>query len=313
MKKIFVLLFTLFLAGPVYTAVAQCQGSCCDGDIRKEETKSIIYMIGDGMGLAQVNALMLERGYAPVNMDRAHAVGLVKTYSANNRVTDSAAAGTALATGTKTNNSTVGIDPEGNILQSVMAKAVEAGLGSGIVVTCSITDATPAAFFAHVEHRRDYETVARQFTLSGIDVLMGGGRAYFDQRSDGVNLLDKLRAENYFIAEDLDDLTGVERGKVVCLISEKDPAPALEGRGDYLPDAVAKSLEILSRNASGSGKGFFLMVEGSQIDWACHRHQTEYMLGEMEDFDKAIGVALDFADNNPGTLVVVLADHETGV
>ncbi|MCC8018356.1 MAG: alkaline phosphatase [Rikenellaceae bacterium] len=308
MKKAVIYLLSGFAALLFLRSTVSCSGG------RVPETpqvRNVIYMIGDGMGLAQVSALMLEHGFAPINMERAQAVGLVKTYSANNRVTDSAAAGTALAAGTKTNNSVLGIDPEGNHLESVMTKALRAGFGTGLVVTCPITDATPGAFYAHVASRREYETIAAQLVESGINVFMGGGRRLFNDREDGVDLYADLREKGYTVVEQLSELDETHDGRVACLIDEFYPPYAGQGRGDYLPRAVAKTLEILSNN-SGDGKGFFLMIEGSQIDGAGHKNDIENVLGEMQDFDDTVGVVLDFADRNPGTLVVILADHETG-
>ncbi|MCD8102312.1 MAG: alkaline phosphatase [Alistipes sp.] len=308
MKRALIYILTGFSALVFIHSAVSCSGA---KEPEAVEVRNVIYMIGDGMGLAQVSALMLEHGFAPINMEKAHAVGLVKTYSANNRVTDSAAVGTALATGTKTNNSVLGIDPEGNHLESVMMKAMKAGFGTGMVVTCPITDATPGAFYAHVGSRREYETIAAQLAESGIDVFMGGGRRLFNDREDGVDLYADLRSKGYTVVEELDELNETGSGRVACLIDEFYPPYASAGRGDYLPRAVSKSLEILS-NDNGGGKGFFLMIEGSQIDGAGHKNDIDNVLSEMQDFDDAVGIVLDFADRNPGTLVVILADHETG-
>lgn len=275
------------------------------------EVKNIIFMIGDGMGVAQVTALMLENGNQPTNIQRAQAVGLVTTQSANNRVTDSAAAATALATGHKTDNSKIGVAPDGTVLTSILEKAEAAGMPTGVVVTCYLAHATPAAFYASSNSRYSSEDITAQLVESGVDVAFGGGKAMFDNRKDGRNLFDEARSKGYVVANNIDSVASVDRGKVIVAYSTRKHMPYMtEGRGDYLPKATAKALQILDNNARD--KGFFVMIEGSLIDYAGHYKNPELLKAELRDFDKAVGVAMDYADRTPGTLVVVLADHETG-
>lgn len=287
-------------------------GDICNSQFPERPINKIIYMIGDGMGVAQVSALMTEGDYAPLNMERATAVGLVKTRSANNRVTDSAAAGTALATGTKTDNNRLGIDPEGNELRSLMDLARDKGWKRGLVVTTHITHATPAAFYAHVYKRSSYDSIAMQLMSAGIDVAMGGGRDYFDpeKRADRKDLLAQFGAMGYNVAFDMAQAEKTDSGRLVALLAPGSMAYSQDGRGDYLPQATAHALDILTRNSDD--EGFFLMVEGSMIDYAGHDNDIERVVSEMRDFDKAVGVAFDYADSHPGTLVIVTADHETG-
>ena len=141
-----------------------------------DSVRNVIYMIGDGMGLAHVSMLAVEGGYAPTAFDRAQGIALISTYSANNRVTDSAAAGTALACGSKTNNGTLGLDPRGGRLQSLIEWAVAEGMPAGIAVKCHLQHATPAAFYAHVPDRGDEKAITRDLLASNIDVLIGAGR-----------------------------------------------------------------------------------------------------------------------------------------
>ena len=136
------------------------------------KVKNIIYMIGDGMGLCHVSMLQIEAGYAPTAFDHAQNTALIKTYSANNRVTDSAAA--ALATGYKTNNGTIGQLPDGTRVESIMAKAEKQNYATGLVVTCYLQHATPAAFYAHVKRRGDSDRISYDFMESGVDVASGG-------------------------------------------------------------------------------------------------------------------------------------------
>lgn len=278
----------------------------------QNQVKNVIMLIGDGMGATHISALMLEERYEPTNMDRAASAALIKTYSANNRVTDSAAAGTALATGHKTGNHYLGMTIEGDTLVSILTRAERKGLQTGEVVTCHLAHATPAAFYAHVPNRNMNEAIALQFASSGIDVAFGGGRDFFTSREDGRDLAAELRSSGYRVVDSFDQTADITEGRVVGLFAE-DHLPSLdEGRGDYLPRAAAKALEILTANCRRENTGFFLMIEGSQIDFVSHENDPKGIYAEMLDFDRTVGVAFDYADAHPGTLVVVCADHETG-
>ena len=273
-----------------------------------QEVKNVILMIGDGMGLAQVQAAMMQ-SKAPLQLERAQYIGLSKTYSANNRVTDSAAGGTALATGHKTNNGMVGVLPDGTAVQNIRELAQQQGLATGVVVTKDITDATPASFLAHRESRKMADDIAQDIVASGVDLFMGGGRVHFAEREDGEDLLAKLKKEGYTLVEKKDKIADISSGKVAGLFSKKHMKRASDVRGDYLPVATRQAMKILHKN---SPDGFFLMVEGSQIDSGGHANDGEFVVTETLDFDLAVGEAFDFADKNPGTLVIITADHETG-
>jgi alkaline phosphatase len=267
-------------------------------------------MIGDGMGLAQVTATQIAQDYEPLALERAHYVGLQKSYSASNRVTDSAAAGTALSTGYKTKNGMIGMTPDSLSVPSILDKAEECGMPTGVVVTYPVTNATPAAFVAHVPNRNMEDEIAMFYLENEIDVVFGGGSKRFDQRADGVNIFDTLKERNYTIAQSLSELSDINSGNVIMLPTEGSMSSRLDGRDDYLPEATAKALEILTNNADGDG--FFLMVESSMIDGYGHQNNIEGIIKETKDFDNAIKVAFDYADKHPGTLVVVTADHSTG-
>lgn len=277
------------------------------------EVKNVIYMIGDGMGISHVSAMMIQNQYKRSAFDRSNATGLVKTFSSNNRVTDSAAAGTALASGFKTKNGTLGIAENGDTVFSILSRAGKIGKKTGIVVTCEIEHATPAAFYAHVGSRGSMEEIAIQLSKDSIDVLIGGGYKYLNMRKDKIDLVKRMEGKSYTFFNSFDDLKKVSTGKVLALVDSVRLPYYDEGRGDFLPKATSKALEILTNNSEKSGdKGFFLMVEGSQIDFAGHKNDIKKVINEMDDFDKAIGIAFDYADAHPGTLVVVTADHETG-
>ena len=279
---------------------------------KEEPVRNVIYMIGDGMGLTHVSMMMLEEGYRPTSFDRSQNVALITTYSANNRVTDSAAAGTALASGRKTNNGMLGMTPDGETFESMMEKAMDEGWKAGLVVTVYLQHATPAAFYAHVPSRNDLDEISEQFVESGVDVAFGGGRKFHAaDRGDGKTLIDELKAKDYRVVYDLQEADAVDRGRIVGLFSEEYMPTVLNGRDEnYLCDATKKALEILTNNAGRKG-GFLLMVEGSQIDSEAHANNAQGILAETRDFDRAVGAAMDYADAHPGTLVVVTADHET--
>lgn len=286
-------------------------GSCCEGSSQKDEpVRNVIYMIGDGMGLAHVTMLKIENQYEPTAFDRAQNVALTITRSKNNRVTDSAAAGTALAGGKKTNNAMLGMTPDSLPVESMMVKAGRKGMQTGVVVTCYLQHATPGAFYAHVPHRKMLEAITHDMLSSEIDLLVGGGAQWLKEScGEEGDYLDAFRKKGYQVVETLDDLKKVDEGRVLAALADRH-LPHAADRGDYLPEAVAKSLDILSRNSKD--KGFLMMVEGSQIDLAAHTNDPRWLLDEMRDFDKAVNCAMDFADRTPGTLVVVVADHETG-
>lgn len=298
----------LFLAAFLLSAGSLAAQTSAEG------VRNVIYLIGDGMGLAQVSMLKIENGYEPTAFDRAEGVALISTYSANNRVTDSAAAGTALATGGKTNNSVLGLDPEGNALHSMMERAAERDMATGLAVVTYLQHATPAAFYAHVGNRGETEAITRDMLSSGIDVMLGGGWRNLQKPCDEGGTYAEA-----FAGADTGSCSRSTRprrsrpGRLLCAVDEKEfDGFAVSERGDFLPRASRKAMELLEGIAGERGGGFLLMIEGSLIDGACHGNDAERLLAEMRDFDRTVAAAMDFADRTPGTLVVVTADHETG-
>ncbi len=272
-----------------------------------DTVKNVILMIGDGMGVAQVYAGYTANG-GKLNMTTAPICGFSITYSASAFITDSGAAGTAMATGKKTTNYFIGMTPDSTEVKSVLQLAGEQGLTTGIVTTCNITHATPASFVAHEPNRRNDEEIAADFLDAAIDIFVGGGRKNFEKRKDKRNLSNELRKKNYDVVYDLEDLKKSQSKKIAALLYDKHPPKYSDKRGEMLPEAVEDVIGKLSKNKDG----FFLMVEGSQIDWAGHKRNGEYVTEEVLDFDRAVGKVLEFAAKTSNTLVVITADHECG-
>ncbi len=293
----------IFLA----TALAS---SCLAG----QSPKSIILLIGDGIGIGHITAA---RCAGPgrdgrLAMDTMPVTGLGLTHSANALVTDSAAAGTALATGGKTSNGTISQTPDGRRLESILEIARDMGKSTGIVSDKFITDATPAAFVAHVPRRGQREDIAAQMIASGVNVILGGGKQDFvpksagGARSDDRNLLDEAGKLGFDVFETADAMTASAAERIIGLFAPstmtgKRPEPTL-------PEMTAKAISTLARN----GKGFFLMSEGGKIDSEAHANNAEEVVREMLTFDDAVRASLDFAKKDSSTLVVVTADHNTG-
>ena len=269
---------------------------------QEQEVKNLILLIGDGMGLAHVSLLEIDRQFEPTAFERADAVAFVATRSANNRVTDSAAAGTALATGEKVNNAALGVTPEGERLTTMMEMAHAQGKATGLVVTTYLQHATPAAFYAHTPDRGDYRAIQEQLVACGFDVLIGGGNEWFTEEHYAT-----MQQRGYAVAHTIEAMDTHSEGRLLGVLSETDLPHAAE-RGEFLSHATEKALSLLAQH----DEGFMLMVEGSLIDGMSHANNTEKILGEVSDFEHAVAVAMDFADTHPGTLVVVTADHETG-
>ncbi len=285
--------------------------SACKSDrsapIQDDGVKNVILMVGDGMGLSQVYAAMTTVSH-PLNLEKFRFTGFSKTYSLSDYITDSAAGATALATGHKTGNGIISEDTLGNALKTILEMAEDAGMATGLVSTSSITHATPAAFIAHERSRNNYEAIAADFLDTDIDVFIGGGRDHFIRRKDGRDLTVMLRDRGYQYVTTMEEAMKVDTGKLAALTAGMHNPPVLKGRGDFLPKATTEAIKLLSAKSGG----FFLMVEGSQIDWGGHDNDIDYVTSEIIDFDNAVGKALEFAQKDGHTLVIVTADHETG-
>jgi alkaline phosphatase len=272
--------------------------------------KRVILFIGDGMGTSYWTAAAFAADDLAVK--QFSVVGLVDTRSSSSRITDSAAAATAYAAGVKTYNGAIGVDPDSNTVTTVLEIAQQRGMATGLVATSSITHATPAAFAAHVPDRDMEYAIAQQIAEHEVDVILGGGRRYFDgsTRPDSVDLLSRLQ-EQHTYAETAQEFRSLDTGGVQRLIGffAREHLPSAPRRAPSLPEMATTAIEILSK----APNGFFLMVEGSQPDWRGHDNAVlEAVTAEVLDFDRAIAVGLEYQSRNPETLIVVVGDHETG-
>ncbi len=296
MKRILVLL----------SAVVLLAGCCRE---RNEAPRNVILIVGDGMGVAQVySSVVAEKGDNSAFL-RFPFTGFSRTYSLNKYRTDSAAGGTALTTGKKVENYHVNCAPDSSRHRTIFDDAVAHGLLTGFVVTSSCLDATPASTYGSVPYRKMFDTLSLQMAQCQHSVMIGGGYNSFlpENRKDGLAPLDTLAARGYTVVRTLEEVLGFEGDRLVGLLYDGDPLTEPE-RGDVLRPASIKAIEVLSRNK----KGFCMMIEGSQIDWACHNMDSAYLRAEMADFELLLHAVLDWAEKDGHTLVVVTADHETG-
>lgn len=270
-----------------------------------EKVKNVIFMIPDGFSASYATNYRWYKGRESL-LDSI-LVGMHRTYSANKEVTDSAAAGTAMATGVKTNNGMISTSPEGKELKTILEAAEEEGKASGLVVTLTITHATPAAFASHVTSRVNETDIAPQLLKNGVDVILGGGKKYFPE-----SLLNKAKGKGYQYVSNREQLAAAKKAdKLIGLFAEKGLAPELDRditNQPSLAEMSEKALEVLNKDKDG----FFLMIEGSQIDRAGHAHDAAWAMKDAEAFEAALAKVLEFAKKDKNTLVVVAGDHDTG-
>ena len=265
------------------------------------------------MGLSSVSMMQLVNKYEPTIFDKAENIALQKTYSADNRVTDSAASGTALASGVKTNNTMLGMRSDLSHAESIMELAQSKGMATGVVVTTYLQHATPAAFYAHIDSRHKLAEISEQLLASKIDVAIGGGMAFFEERyGDKEEAQNAIADAGFEYVASMEELKNADNKKrTLALLTPKEVGA---DSGSYLAEATTKALSLLEAKSKGkrSKRGFVLMVEGSLIDSMGHANDATAQQKEMESFMQAVEVAVEYARKHPDTLVVVTADHETG-
>lgn len=294
-----------------------------------QEAKYVFFFIGDGMGVNQVQGTELylgeldgKIGLTPLDFTEFPYVTTSSTYSATNGVTDSAAGGTALATGTKTKNGTIGMEQDQQTpIASIAMRAKEKGCRVGIATSVSIDHATPAAFYAHNPNRKNYYQIGKDLFTAGFDFYAGSDFLDPDNHGQGESLYTLASQYGYTLARGYEDFMAKneQADKLILLQTEKasatyrDAIPyAIDRReGDLcLSDITSAAIRFLSKDLS---KGFFLMVEGGKIDWACHSNDAATAFREVVDLNESIRQALQFYENHPDeTLIVISADHETG-
>jgi alkaline phosphatase len=300
--------------------------------VEQAPVKNVILMIADGCSTDQYTVARWFSG-KPLPTD-GMLVGMVRTFAADSVITDSAPSASAYATGVRTTSKGLSIGPGPKTLSVVptppadlqyrpLATVLEAarlqGKATGLVVTCRVTHATPAAFVAHTPLRDREEEIMAQLAHQNVDVVFGGGRDYLlprsagGKRADGQNLLDVLKARGYQVIGKGSELAGLKPGRAYGLFAKDHMAPEID-RPTSAPDEP--TLEAMTRKAiemlSQRPEGFFLMVEGSQVDFAGHANDPADMLSELLMYERAVQVALDFAAKDPHTLVIALSDHNTG-
>ena len=291
-----------------------------------KKAKNVILLIGDGMSASQITSyrLLKEGPNGRIAMDRFPISGIVLTHSADAIITDSASSATAYSTGSKTKNSYLGVDKDGQILENLTEKLDDFGFISALISTSEVTHATPAAFSSHVDSRRDTDEISSQMLESKVATILGGGRNFFlppekgGKRKDKRNLLEEAKKSHKILTH-----------KNQLVISNINPSEKILGlfanehlRDEGTPDnhpseptlteMLKFSLERAKAAIDNQCRGSFIMVEGSQVDWAGHANNIDYLERELGEFDEATRYALDYAKNNQNTLVVVTADHETG-
>lgn len=313
--------------------VVQAKGNVA---AKPTKAKNVILFVGDGMGTAQRDAIRLNTVglNGKLQMDDMPYSAFLRTHSTT-AITDSAAAGTAIASGVKTYNGAVGVDANKKPVKTLLEVAKGLGKSTGLVTTSQITDATPAVFGSHVEDRSQQSKIAKQYLdNSKVDVLLGGGEDFWypagnpgkfedhpaedpTEESKGTegNLVEHAKKLGYQYVTSKEELKKAKNGKILGLFANEEMFQQKpEGEGDVynpvvpLKDMTQKALDTLSTNK----KGFFLMVEEEATDEMAHENNAKLTIKAGQELDKAVGVAKEFAKKHPDTLVLVLADHETG-
>lgn len=272
-----------------------------------KKVKNVILMIGDGMSLMHVyTAWAANRG--KLWLENAQATGLSKTWAVKKLVTDSGSGGTSLATGVKTVYHAVGVDPEGKPLTSLVGVAKELGKDAGMAVTCRLWDATPCDFCCHNIDRDKEEELVGDYPTSGVDFVFGGGAQKFTNRKDGRDIFKELQKKGYHVSRTLDDFLAYDKNSRIFAVPYDKDTPLPDERGDLLARASMKGISLMNQNKNG----FFMMIEGSQLDDYGHFNQLDLLMKETLDFDQTVGEVMKWAAKDGETLVVVTADHETG-
>ena len=272
-----------------------------------KKVKNVILMIGDGMSLMHVyTAWAANRG--KLWLENAQATGLSKTWAVKKLVTDSGSGGTSLAPGVQPVYHAGGGGPEGKPLTSLVDVAKELGKDAGMAVTCRLWDATPCDFCCHNIDRDKEEELVGDYPTSGVDFVFGGGAQKFTNRKDGRDIFKELQKKGYHVSRTLDDFFAYDKNSRIFAVPYDKDTPLPDERGDLLARASMKGISLMNQNKNG----FFMMIEGSQLDDYGHFNQLDLLMKETLDFDQTVGEVMKWAAKDGETLVVVTADHETG-
>ena len=311
-----VAVLTLFASACATAPLTQSPGDPSGAVRSSTRPQNVVLMIADGFGPASATLGRTAKG-APLAFDSV-LVGSVETSAADGRVTDSAASATAYACGPKTYSGAIGVTPDGTPCRTVLEAAAARGMATGLVATSRVTDATPAAFAAHVADRDGEAEIARQMAASGVDLLFGGGARLFAGSSDAAPtdpapLAEAMAADGWAVALDRAGYDALGALPAAALLAPSNLAYEIDRGGTDQPslaEMTEKALGLLA--AEADGRGFFLVVEGSRIDDAAHRNDPAAHLGDVLAYDRAVATALAWAARDGNTLVVSTADHETG-
>ena len=292
---------------------------CTTGAFAQTAPKNVIYMIGDGMGPAFTTAYRYYKD-DPTTKEIETTVfdtmlkGMAHTYPDDHTyVTDSAAGATALSSGHKSYNGAIAVDTAKKPVKTMLEIAKEQGMTTALVATSQINHATPASFAAHNESRRNYDDIANDYIdnkIAGklpVDLMLGGGTQYFIR--DDRNLVDEFKKAGYQYGDDIKNLGQITQIPAIGLYAPKGLPFALDENPTRLKQLTSKAFDLLDGQ---NDKGFFVMIEGSQIDWCGHANDIACAMAEMDDFAKSIETAKAYVDKNPDTILVITADHSTG-
>jgi len=289
------------------------------GAMAETAPKNVIYMIGDGMGPAYTTAYRYFKD-DPTTKSVEQTVfdtmltGMARTYPDDHTVvTDSAASATALSSGHKSYNGAIAVDTDKKPLKTMLEIAKQRGMTTALLATSQINHATPASFAAHNESRNNYDEIANDYIdnkIAGklpVDLMLGGGTKYFIR--DDRNLVDEFKAAGYQYGDDIQNLDQITQLPAIGLYAAKGLPFALDENPTRLTKLTSKALDLLDNQ---NKDGFFVMIEGSQIDWCGHANDIACAMAEMDDFASAIEKAKAYVDKNKDTLLVITADHSTG-
>ena len=291
-----------------------------------KKAKNVILLIGDGMSASQITSyrLLKEGPNGRIAVDNFPISGIVLTHSADAIITDSASSATAYSTGSKTKNGFLGVDQEGRILENLTEKLDNFGFVSALISTSEVTHATPAAFSSHVDSRRNTDEISSQMLESKVATILGGGRKFFlsaengGKRKDERDLLEEAKKSHKILMHKHElDISGITPSdRILGLFADEhlrdEENPDNHSSEPTLTEMLRFSLERAEAAIDNQCRGSFIMVEGSQVDWAGHANNIDYLERELKEFDEATRYALEYAKKTPDTLVVVTADHETG-